>query len=102
MTRKCCNKKKPESRVHQQKQKLQHQSVFLMVCVHLSVPLNVNLPQSSHTGEKFLSQRVSEFCPINAIIFHTRKHKICTDPALNWVTEYVERIRKREQEFHIG
>ncbi|RVE61835.1 hypothetical protein OJAV_G00174290 [Oryzias javanicus] len=45
-------------------------------------------------------QDLTEFCPINAIIFHTRKGKTCANPALSWVMEYVERIRKRAQKVH--
>ncbi|XP_024129959.1 C-C motif chemokine 20a.3 [Oryzias melastigma] len=45
-------------------------------------------------------QKVTELCPINAIIFHTRKGNTCTNPALSWVMEYVERIRKRAQKVH--
>uniref|UniRef100_A0A3P8W9Y7 C-C motif chemokine n=1 Tax=Cynoglossus semilaevis TaxID=244447 RepID=A0A3P8W9Y7_CYNSE len=35
-----------------------------------------------------------EMCPINAIIFHTRKGKTCTDPKLNWVMHYVNLLRQ--------
>uniref|UniRef100_A0A665TE78 Chemokine interleukin-8-like domain-containing protein n=1 Tax=Echeneis naucrates TaxID=173247 RepID=A0A665TE78_ECHNA len=34
-------------------------------------------------------QRETELCPINAIIFHTKRGKACTDPAFNWVMEYL-------------
>uniref|UniRef100_A0A3P9L2J2 C-C motif chemokine n=1 Tax=Oryzias latipes TaxID=8090 RepID=A0A3P9L2J2_ORYLA len=52
-------------------------------------------------------QTITELCPINAIIFHTRKGKTCANPALNWVMEYVERLRmetyepKKQLVFHI-
>ncbi|XP_072219753.1 C-C motif chemokine 20a.3 [Leuresthes tenuis] len=45
-------------------------------------------------------QDVSEMCPINAIIFHTRKGKVCTNPALEWVMDYVNRIRYKAQKVH--
>uniref|UniRef100_A0A8C8DD55 C-C motif chemokine n=1 Tax=Oryzias sinensis TaxID=183150 RepID=A0A8C8DD55_9TELE len=45
-------------------------------------------------------QTITELCPINAIIFHTRKGKTCANPALNWVMEYVERLRKLAQKVH--
>ncbi|XP_029308544.1 C-C motif chemokine 20a.3 [Cottoperca gobio] len=46
-------------------------------------------------------QTVKEMCPINAIIFHTNKGKSCTNPALNWVMEYVDRLRNRAQKVHM-
>ncbi|XP_026230741.1 C-C motif chemokine 20a.3 [Anabas testudineus] len=46
-------------------------------------------------------QTVTEMCPINAIIFHTKKGKACTNPALNWVMDYVNRIRNKAQMVHM-
>ncbi|XP_070701614.1 C-C motif chemokine 20a.3 [Pempheris klunzingeri] len=46
-------------------------------------------------------QTISEVCPINAIIFHTKKGKACTNPALNWVMEYINRLRNKAQMVHI-
>uniref|UniRef100_A0A8C6PSW7 C-C motif chemokine n=1 Tax=Nothobranchius furzeri TaxID=105023 RepID=A0A8C6PSW7_NOTFU len=45
-------------------------------------------------------QPATEMCPINAIIFHTKMGKVCTDPALNWVIGYVSRIRFEAQKLH--
>uniref|UniRef100_UPI0037E8DC14 C-C motif chemokine 20-like n=1 Tax=Semicossyphus pulcher TaxID=241346 RepID=UPI0037E8DC14 len=45
-------------------------------------------------------QKSSEFCPISAIIFHTKKGQACTNPALNWVMEYVNRLRTQAQVVH--
>ncbi|XP_018531692.1 C-C motif chemokine 20a.3 [Lates calcarifer] len=43
-----------------------------------------------------------EMCPINAIIFHTKRgRKACTDPALNWVMDYVNRLGKEAQIVHM-
>ncbi|XP_070775558.1 C-C motif chemokine 20a.3 [Enoplosus armatus] len=46
-------------------------------------------------------QTVTELCPINAIIFHTKRGKACTNPALNWVMDYVDRLRNKAQRVHI-
>ncbi|XP_010783753.1 C-C motif chemokine 20a.3 [Notothenia coriiceps] len=46
-------------------------------------------------------QTVTELCPISAIIFHTKKGKACTDPALNWVMYYVDRLRNKAQMVHM-
>ncbi|XP_022611021.1 regakine-1-like [Seriola dumerili] len=45
-------------------------------------------------------QTLTELCPINAIIFHTWKGKACTNPALKWVMDYVERLRNKAQIVH--
>ncbi|KAM6990252.1 C-C motif chemokine 20-like [Tautogolabrus adspersus] len=46
-------------------------------------------------------QSETENCPISAIIFHTRKGKeACTNPALNWVMDYVNRLRTQAQIAH--
>ncbi|KAM4552539.1 C-C motif chemokine 4 homolog [Odontesthes bonariensis] len=45
-------------------------------------------------------QDVTEMCPINAIIFHTKKGKVCTNPALQWVMDYVNRLRNKAQRVH--
>ncbi|XP_040027973.1 C-C motif chemokine 20a.3 [Gasterosteus aculeatus] len=45
-------------------------------------------------------QTMKEMCSINAIIFHTMKGKGCTDPALNWVMQYVNRLRDKAQQVH--
>ncbi|XP_041660158.1 C-C motif chemokine 20-like [Cheilinus undulatus] len=39
-------------------------------------------------------------CPISAIIFHTKKGRVCTDPALDWVMDYVNRLRAKAQMVH--
>ncbi|XP_040000249.1 C-C motif chemokine 20a.3 [Xiphias gladius] len=46
-------------------------------------------------------QTHKELCSLNAIIFHTRKGKACTNPALNWVMDYVDRLRNRAQMVHM-
>ncbi|KAK5919438.1 hypothetical protein CgunFtcFv8_023332 [Champsocephalus gunnari] len=46
-------------------------------------------------------QTVTELCPISAIIFHTKKGKACTDPALNWVMYYVDRLRNKARMIHM-
>ncbi|XP_032422319.1 C-C motif chemokine 20-like [Xiphophorus hellerii] len=48
------------------------------------------LPFSEIKG--FSLQRKTALCPINAIIFHTRKDKRCVDPELEWVKDYVSQI----------
>ncbi|CAG5896780.1 unnamed protein product [Menidia menidia] len=45
-------------------------------------------------------QDITEMCPISAIIFHTRKAKICCDPAQEWVMDYVNRLRNKAQRVH--
>uniref|UniRef100_A0A8C9X4Y3 C-C motif chemokine n=1 Tax=Sander lucioperca TaxID=283035 RepID=A0A8C9X4Y3_SANLU len=46
-------------------------------------------------------QTVTELCPINAIIFHTKKGQACTNPALHWVMDYINRLRSKAQLVHI-
>ncbi|KAK5859891.1 hypothetical protein PBY51_021410 [Eleginops maclovinus] len=46
-------------------------------------------------------QTVTELCPINAIIFHTGKGKACTNPALNWVMDCVNRLRNKAHIVHM-
>ncbi|KAM7379245.1 hypothetical protein PAMP_004810 [Pampus punctatissimus] len=46
-------------------------------------------------------QTEKELCPINAIIFHTKKGKVCTDPALKWVMVYVNLLRNKAQRVHM-
>uniref|UniRef100_A0A3Q3WK50 Chemokine interleukin-8-like domain-containing protein n=1 Tax=Mola mola TaxID=94237 RepID=A0A3Q3WK50_MOLML len=46
-------------------------------------------------------QTVTEMCPINAIIFLTSKGKVCTNPALKWVMDYVHLISNKAQKVHI-
>uniref|UniRef100_A0A8C9X763 C-C motif chemokine n=1 Tax=Sander lucioperca TaxID=283035 RepID=A0A8C9X763_SANLU len=41
-------------------------------------------------------QTVTELCPINAIIFHTKKGQACTNPALHWVMDYINRLSKAQ------
>ncbi|XP_071392944.1 C-C motif chemokine 20a.3 [Centroberyx affinis] len=45
-------------------------------------------------------QTDTEMCHISAIIFHTRKGKACTNPALDWVMQYVNRLRNKAQMVH--
>ncbi|XP_059915387.1 C-C motif chemokine 20a.3 [Gadus macrocephalus] len=40
-------------------------------------------------------QSVKELCPIDAIIFHTKKGQACADPALFWVQNYINRISRK-------
>nr|XP_046264716.1 C-C motif chemokine 20a.3 [Scatophagus argus] len=47
-------------------------------------------------------QTISEVCHINAIIFHTRNGQVCTNPALNWVMDYIDKIRNRARKVHIN
>ncbi|XP_034039072.1 C-C motif chemokine 20a.3 [Thalassophryne amazonica] len=46
-------------------------------------------------------QTVKEMCPINAIIFHTKRGKVCTNPAFDWVMDYVNHLRKKAEIVHI-
>ncbi|XP_041805741.1 C-C motif chemokine 20a.3 [Chelmon rostratus] len=46
-------------------------------------------------------QTITQLCPINAIIFHTKKGKACSNPALDWVMDYVNRLRNKAQIVHI-
>ncbi|KAL7387150.1 hypothetical protein ABVT39_019126 [Epinephelus coioides] len=46
-------------------------------------------------------QTTTEHCPISAIIFITKKGKACTNPALQWVMDYVNRLRNKAQMVHI-
>uniref|UniRef100_A0A3P9CTN9 C-C motif chemokine n=1 Tax=Maylandia zebra TaxID=106582 RepID=A0A3P9CTN9_9CICH len=50
------------------------------------------LPYSAIKG--YSVQTDTEMCPINAIIFHTKKGKACANPALKWVIDAIDRIRK--------
>ncbi|XP_005721269.1 C-C motif chemokine 20-like [Pundamilia nyererei] len=50
--------------------------------------------------EGYSVQTVTEMCPINAIIFYTKKWKVCANPALRWVMNCVDRIRNRAQRIH--
>uniref|UniRef100_A0A3P9CTL4 C-C motif chemokine n=1 Tax=Maylandia zebra TaxID=106582 RepID=A0A3P9CTL4_9CICH len=43
------------------------------------------LPYSAIKG--YSVQTDTEMCPINAIIFHTKKGKACANPALKWVID---------------
>ncbi|XP_061586211.1 C-C motif chemokine 20-like [Cololabis saira] len=43
--------------------------------------------------EGYTVQDISEMCHINAIIFHTTRGKVCTNPDLPWVMDYINRIR---------
>ncbi|XP_028987454.1 C-C motif chemokine 20a.3 [Betta splendens] len=61
--------------------------------------MTLKLPFSAVRG--YSVQTVTELCPINAIIFHTKKGKACTNPAFNWVMDYVNRIRAKAQMVHI-
>ncbi|AWP04169.1 putative C-C motif chemokine 20-like [Scophthalmus maximus] len=61
--------------------------------------MKTKLPFPVIRGYSVQTQR--ELCPINAIIFHTQKGKACTDPALNWVMDYVNRLRNKAQRVHI-
>ncbi|XP_037314544.1 C-C motif chemokine 20a.3 [Pungitius pungitius] len=46
-------------------------------------------------------QTMTEMCHINAIIFHTKKGKACTNPALHWVMQYVNHLRIKAQLVHL-
>ncbi|XP_068605309.1 C-C motif chemokine 20a.3 [Brachionichthys hirsutus] len=48
----------------------------------------------------FSVQTVKAMCPINAIIFHTKAGKACTNPALRWVMDSVNRLRVKAQKVH--
>nr|XP_004543048.2 C-C motif chemokine 20-like [Maylandia zebra] len=56
------------------------------------------LPYSAIKG--YSVQTDTEMCPINAIIFHTKKGKACANPALKWVIDAINRIRKKAQRIH--
>ncbi|XP_020489758.1 C-C motif chemokine 20a.3 [Labrus bergylta] len=61
--------------------------------------ISTKLPFSVIKG--YSVQCEKENCPIGAIIFHTKKGKdVCTNPALNWVMNYVNRIRTEAQIAH--
>ncbi|XP_051261233.1 C-C motif chemokine 20a.3 [Dicentrarchus labrax] len=45
-------------------------------------------------------QTVTGICPISAIIFHTRRGPACTNPGLDWVMTYVNRLRNKAQKVH--
>eukprot|EP00064_Thunnus_orientalis_P010658 superscaffoldBa00001466_g10684 len=47
-------------------------------------------------------QTVNEMCPINAIIFHTNMGKACTNPSLDWVMKYIDRLRIKAQRVHMN
>ncbi|KAK2822321.1 hypothetical protein Q5P01_022386 [Channa striata] len=61
--------------------------------------MTVKLPFVAIKG--YSVQTNIEMCPINAIIFHTKKGKACTNPALDWVMDYVNRIRNKAQMVHL-
>ncbi|XP_040911472.1 C-C motif chemokine 20a.3 [Toxotes jaculatrix] len=61
--------------------------------------MTVKIPFPAIRGYSVQTDR--ELCPINAIIFHTKKGKACTNPALNWVMDYVNRLRNKAQIVHI-
>ncbi|KAF3699280.1 C-C motif chemokine 20 [Channa argus] len=61
--------------------------------------MTVKLPFGAIKG--YSVQTVREMCPINAIIFHTKKGKACTNPALDWVMDYVNRVRNKAQMVHL-
>ncbi|XP_029970031.1 C-C motif chemokine 20a.3 [Salarias fasciatus] len=46
-------------------------------------------------------QTMTEMCPINAIIFHTKRGRVCTNPALNWVMDYIDRLRRTARMVHM-
>ncbi|XP_013767004.1 C-C motif chemokine 20-like [Pundamilia nyererei] len=56
------------------------------------------LPYSAIEG--YSVQTDTEMCPISAIIFHTKKGKACANPALKWVIDAIDRIRKKAQKIH--
>ncbi|XP_030259358.1 C-C motif chemokine 20a.3 [Sparus aurata] len=49
-------------------------------------------------------QTIKGVCHINAIIFHytfdKKKGRACTNPALPWVMDYVDRLRTKAQKVH--
>ncbi|XP_073347625.1 C-C motif chemokine 20a.3 [Pagrus major] len=49
-------------------------------------------------------QTITGMCHINAIIFHytfnKKKGMACTNPALPWVMDYVNRLRNKAQKVH--
>nr|XP_020471910.1 C-C motif chemokine 20-like [Monopterus albus] len=61
--------------------------------------MTIKIPFVSIKG--YSVQTVAELCPINAIIFHTKKGKACTNPALNWVMDYINRLKTKAQMVHI-
>ncbi|XP_076001096.1 C-C motif chemokine 20a.3 [Genypterus blacodes] len=46
-------------------------------------------------------QTITENCGMDAIIFHTTKGKACTNPTLDWVMFYVNRLRNKAQNIHL-
>ncbi|XP_035993982.1 regakine-1-like [Fundulus heteroclitus] len=48
----------------------------------------------------FSVQKITELCPISAIIFHTKKGKRCANPALAWVMDYVSRLENMALDVH--
>ncbi|XP_042354362.1 C-C motif chemokine 20a.3 [Plectropomus leopardus] len=61
--------------------------------------MTTKLPFSRIKG--YSVQTITEVCHINAIIFHTKRGKACTNPALPWVMDYINRLRNKAQLVHI-
>ncbi|XP_035026681.1 C-C motif chemokine 20a.3 [Hippoglossus stenolepis] len=53
-----------------------------------------------HAIRGYSVQTRKEMCPINAIIFHTKRGQACTDPTLSWVMDYINRIRTKAEMVH--
>ncbi|XP_019962584.1 C-C motif chemokine 20a.3 [Paralichthys olivaceus] len=45
-------------------------------------------------------QTRKEMCPIDAIIFHTKRGQTCADPSQRWVMDYVDHLRNKAQMVH--
>ncbi|KAM3604820.1 uncharacterized protein V6R79_016618 [Siganus canaliculatus] len=61
--------------------------------------LKTKIPFNAVIG--YSIQPVTGQCHIPAIIFHVKKGKACTNPALDWVMDYVNRIRNKAQMVHV-
>uniref|UniRef100_A0A669F6S8 Chemokine interleukin-8-like domain-containing protein n=1 Tax=Oreochromis niloticus TaxID=8128 RepID=A0A669F6S8_ORENI len=57
--------------------------------------IDFRLPYSTIKG--YSVQIDTEMCPINAIIFHTKKGKVCANPALKWVIDAIDQISEKFQ-----
>ncbi|CAJ1072110.1 C-C motif chemokine 20a.3 [Xyrichtys novacula] len=53
-----------------------------------------------HLIRGYSVQSEIEICPISAIIFHTKNGRYCSNPAQNWVMDYVERLRNKARLVH--
>ncbi|XP_053294276.1 C-C motif chemokine 20a.3 [Pleuronectes platessa] len=53
-----------------------------------------------HVIRGYSVQTRKDMCPIDAIIFHTKRGQACADPTLGWVMDYIDRVRTKAQMVH--